>query len=87
MAATKKAAAKKAAKLKAIETAKAAEQTAAATLAYVPPSPEIVAPHDPSKAPGKQHRQPPMSLHGVKHSVEYIAKARSPFNRRIMGRG
>lgn len=29
-----------------------------------------------------------MSLHGVKHSVEYIAKARRPFNRRLnIGRG
>ncbi len=37
-----------------------------------------------SKAPGKQHRQPPASTRGVKHSQLHIAKARasSEFRRR-----
>ena len=77
---SRKAAAKRAARLKAIEAAKAAEATAASTVNYAPAPFEAVA--DPSKAPGHQHRHPPMSLHGVKHSEAYIAKARTPFNRR-----
>lgn len=78
---SKKAAAKKAARLKAIEAAQAAEQTAAATLAFAPAPFETAL--DPSKAPGKQHKHPPQSLHGVKHSEAFIAKARTPFNRRM----
>ena len=78
---SRKAAAKRAARLKAIEAAKAAEATAATTVNYAPPPFEASA--DPSKAPGHQHRHPPMSLHGVKHSEAYIAKARTPFNRRM----
>jgi hypothetical protein len=58
----------------------AAEATAAATVHYAPPPFEATP--DPSKAPGHQHLHPPMSLHGVKHSENYIAKARTPFNRR-----
>lgn len=81
--ASKKAARKRAAKLKAIEAARVAEQTAAATVNYAPAPFEPVAEHDPSKAPGKQHRHPPQSLVGVKHSEAYIAKARTPFNRRM----
>jgi hypothetical protein len=46
-------------------------------------SPFALADHDPSKAPGKQHRPPPMSLRGVKHSDTTIAKARPHFNRRM----
>lgn len=30
-----------------------------------------------SKAPGKQHRKPPVSARGVKHSQLHIAKAKS----------
>ena len=57
------------------------KRTAAAELALdgkPAPLPEAVRPlpADPSKAPGKQHRRPPMSFKGVKHSQEYIAKAR-----------
>jgi len=78
---SRKAAAKRAARLKAIEAAKAAEATAATTVNYAPPPFEATA--DPSKAPGHQHRHPPESLHGVKHSEAYIAKARTPFNRRM----
>jgi hypothetical protein len=66
--------------LKAIEAAKAAEATAATTVNYAPAPFETSA--DPSKAPGHQHRHPPMSIPGVKHSEAYIAKARTPFNRR-----
>lgn len=77
---SRKAAAKKAARLKAIEAAKVAEATAATTINFAPAPFETSA--DPSKAPGHQHRHPPMSLHGVKHSEAYIAKARTPFNRR-----
>lgn len=80
---TKKAAAKRAARLKAIEAARVAETTAATTINYAPAPFETVADHDPSKAPGKQHRHPPQSLHGVKHSEAYIAKARTSFNRRM----
>lgn len=80
---SKKAARKRAAKLKAIEAARVAEETAAATINYAPAPFEPVAEHDPSKAPGKQHRHPPQSLVGVKHSEAYIAKARTPFNRRM----
>lgn len=80
-AAAKKAARLKAAELNAIAVAQAEEQTAAATLAFAPAPVETVA--DPSKAPGKQHRLPPMSLKGVKHSETYIAKARTSFNRRM----
>ena len=80
---SKKAAAKRAARLKAIEAARIAEQTAAATINYAPAPFETVADHDPSKAPGKQHRHPPQSLVGVKHSEAYIAKARTTFNRRM----
>lgn len=77
---SKKAARKRAARLKAIEASKAAEATAATTIHYAPPPFETTA--DPSKAPGHQHRHPPMSIPGVKHSEAYIAKARTPFNRR-----
>ena len=77
---SRKAAAKKAARLKAIEAAKVAEATASATVHFAPAPFEASA--DPSKAPGHQHLHPPMSLHGVKHSEAYIAKARTPFNRR-----
>lgn len=80
-AATKSAAKLKAAELEAIAIAQAAEQTAATTLAFAPAPFEIAA--DPAKAPGKQHKHPPHSLHGVKHSEAYIAKARTPFNRRM----
>ena len=79
--ASKKAARKRAARLKAIEASKAAEATAAATIHYAPPPFEATA--DPSKAPGHTHRHPPMSIPGVKHSEAYIAKARTPFNRRM----
>jgi hypothetical protein len=82
---SRKAAAKKAARLKAIEKARVAEETAAATVNYEPAPFE--AEEDLSKAPGKQHRRPPMSLVGVKSSEAYIAKARTPFIRRHnMGR-
>jgi hypothetical protein len=77
---SRKAAAKRAARLKAIEAAQAAEATAATTVNYAPPPFDAAA--DPSKAPGHQHRHPPESLHGVKHSEAYISKARTPFNRR-----
>lgn len=79
--ASKKAARRKAAELDAIAIAQAAEQTAASPLAFAPAPFEVIT--DPSKAPGKQHRHPPQSLHGVKHSEAYIAKARTPFNRRM----
>lgn len=46
------------------------------------PSPFALADHDPSKAPGKQHRQPPTSLHGIQHSDSTIAKARAWQSRR-----
>ena len=53
----------------------------------VPSSPAPFHYADPSKAPGKQHRHPPMSLKGVKHSQNYVAKARTPFKlRQTMGR-
>jgi hypothetical protein len=53
----------------------------------VPSSPAPFQYADPSKAPGKQHRHPPMSLKGVKHSQNYVAKARTPFKlRQTMGR-
>lgn len=79
---SKKAAAKKAARVKAIEAARVAEQRATTTLNYEPAPFESVADHDPSKAPGNQHRHPPKSLVGVPHSDETIAKARTSFNRR-----
>ena len=78
---SRKAAAKKAARLKAAEASKAAEATAETTIHFAPPPFEATP--DPSKAPGHQHRHPPMSIPGVKHSEAYIAKARTPFNRRI----
>ena len=59
----------------------AAEATAATTINYAPPPFEATA--DPSKAPGHHHLHPPMSIPGVKHSEAYIAKARTPFNRRM----
>ena len=80
---SKKAAAKKAARVKAIEKARVAEETATTTLNYAPAPFESAADHNPSKAPGKQHRHPPASLIGVPHSDETIAKARRPFNRRV----
>ncbi len=80
---SRKAAAKKAARVKAIEAARVTEETAAATLNYAPAPFETVADHDPSKAPGNQHRHPPESLVGVPHSNETIAKARTSFNRRM----
>jgi len=84
---SRKAAAKKAARVKAIEAARVAEETAASTINYAPAPFESVADHDPSKAPGKQHRHPPASLIGVPHSDMTIAKARTTFNRRFnMGR-
>jgi hypothetical protein len=67
------------------ERAAAVESTAAATVHYEPAPLESSA--DPSKAPGKQHRHPPMNFSGVKHSEAYIAKTRTPFIRRMtMGR-
>jgi hypothetical protein len=78
----KRNAAKRAKELAKHQTAEAA---AATTIHYAPPP--FVAIADPSKAPGHQHRHPPMSMPGVKHSEAYIAKARTPFNRRqTMGR-
>lgn len=64
-----------------LATSQAAEATASTTIHYAPPPFEATA--DPSKAPGHQHRHPPMSIPGVKHSEAYIAKARTPFNRRM----
>lgn len=85
--AAKRAKARRAKAKKVAAARKVAELTAESTLAFTPVPVEVVADQDPSKAPGKQHLHPPMSLHGVKHSVEYIAKARRPFNRRVnMGR-
>lgn len=72
---SKKAVAKKAARVKAIESAKIAVQTT--TMNYEPAPFESVADHDPSKAPGKQHRHPPKNVAGVQHSDETIAKART----------
>lgn len=63
--------------------ARAAETTAAATINYAPAPFESASDHNPSKAPGKQHRHPAASLVGVKHSDQTIAKARTSFNRRI----
>ncbi len=78
---SRKAAAKRAAKLKAIEAARVAEQTAAATVSYAPPPFEADA--DPSRAPGKQHRHPPVNDPGPKHSQVAIPRMRAPFNRRM----
>jgi hypothetical protein len=69
-----------AARAKAAAKREAAEQAAAKTIHYAPPPEQTIA--DPSKAPGHQHRRPPMNIAGVKHSEAYIAKARTPFNRR-----
>jgi hypothetical protein len=69
--------------------APAAETAVRASSESVTPvsSPSPFAPSDPSKAPGKLHRHPPMNLRGVKHSQAYVAKARTPFKlRQGMGR-
>ena len=83
---SRKAAAKKAARVKAIEATRVAEATAETTLNYAPAPFESVADHDPSKAPGKQHRHPPASLVGVAHSDETIVKANSFSRRKNTGR-
>jgi len=76
-----KATRKRAARLKAIEVSRAAEQAAAATVNYAP-APFEESP-DPSKAPGKQHRHPPVNDPGPKHSQVAIPRMRAPFNRRM----
>ncbi|MEI6246136.1 MAG: hypothetical protein WCQ64_13965 [Acidobacteriota bacterium] len=72
---SRKALAKKAARAKAVKAAKIAVRTA--TVNYEPAPFESVADHNPSKAPGKQHRHPPKNVAGVQHSDETIAKART----------
>jgi hypothetical protein len=52
-----------------------AQQTASVAAPQAVP-PQLRA-DDLSKAPGKQHRRPPMNLKGVKHSQLYIAKAKT----------
>jgi hypothetical protein len=67
------------------DTAMTAAVEASQAQPQASPSPFVAS--DPSKAPGKQHRHPPMNLRGVKHSQAFVAKARTPFKlRQNMGR-
>ena len=53
-----------------------------------PSTPQKIAAIDPRiQAPGKHHRLPPPSVHGVKHSNQMIAKSRQANFANYRGRG